>query len=403
MANSNIKRWSVKINDLPPNISTADLTGQLDIAIHRIVIPKQRYFNKCYAYINGFPNEEQANEFTLRWNGMNIYGKRIKCKAHENILTIPSTFHPRRHEQASITDDTKPMNQCDFRVTTDSSSLHSSQNKSFHFSSEADSIQSEQQECHLGIHCAYAFCPWIHPPDWHVCEDGAECNSFDCKASHPEDRKDKCSLGGTCHNDACLLLHPNGRQLRIRGAKCLELESTYVHPSGRPTKCKDGILCDKFNCNRLHPREWDPPDDTNYRNFQSQSSGILKSFRVRMSERESARLPIFRSRTEFCQRLERENLLVVTAETGSGKSTQLPQYAAEYFSDGLVVCTQPRVVAAMSLARRVADEYDGTSEGNSVGYQVGSGNRVQGTNIMFMTDAALIHESQSDPNLSRIR
>ena len=78
------------------------MAGQLDIGTHRIVIPKQRHFNKWYVYINGFPNEQQANEFTLRWNGMNIYGRRIKCKTHENILTIPSTFHSRCYERKSI-------------------------------------------------------------------------------------------------------------------------------------------------------------------------------------------------------------------------------------------------------------------------------------------------------------
>ncbi|CAF4795044.1 unnamed protein product, partial [Rotaria socialis] len=83
-------------------------------------------------------------------------------------------------------------------------------------------------------------------------------------------------------------------------------------------------------------------------------------------------------------------------------STQLPQYAAEVFGS-LVVCTQPRVVAALSLANRVAEEYDGKSVGESVGYQVGNANRATGTRIMFMTDAALIRESQRDPSLKRIR
>ena len=54
--------------------------------------------------------------------------------------------------------------------------------------------------------------------------------------------------------------------------------------------------------------------------------------------------------------------MVVKAETGSGKTTQLPQLCAERFGHlGLVVCTQPRVMAAQSIARRVAEEYDGTS------------------------------------------
>jgi HrpA-like RNA helicase len=126
-----------------------------------------------------------------------------------------------------------------------------------------------------------------------------------------------------------------------------------------------------------------------------------------MAERQRAQLPIFASPDKFHKRLQREKVLVVVGETGSGKSTQVPQYAAECFPDDLVVCTQPREIASMVLAGRVADEYDGTSEGNSVGYQVGNNSNrkndcVPGTNIMFMTDVALIYEFQMDSSLRRI-
>ncbi|CAF4277253.1 unnamed protein product [Didymodactylos carnosus] len=150
----------------------------------------------------------------------------------------------------------------------------------------------------------------------------------------------------------------------------------------------------------------EPYNNTN--KVHSQQQHRFKSTATRKAERQMTQPPIFASRNNFCERLQQEKMLVVMAETGSGKSTQLPQYAAECFPDDLVVCTVPHAIAAMTLARRVADEYDGTSEGNSVGYQIGNGNQrsngcVTGANIMFMTDAALIYEFQMDSNLSRIR
>lgn len=106
--------------------------------------------------------------------------------------------------------------------------------------------------------------------------------------------------------------------------------------------------------------------------------------------------------------MKNERVLVVKAETGSGKTTQLPQYAAEFFC-GQVICTQPRVIAAISLARRVADEYDGTSVGHSVGYRVSHANvgkdknRAAGTDILYMTDGTFVQESQINPHLNGVR
>lgn len=68
----------------------------------------------------------------------------------------------------------------------------------------------------------------------------------------------------------------------------------------------------------------------------------------------------------------RENsIVIIIGETGSGKTTQLTQYLHEegYTKNGMVACTQPRRVAAMSVAKRVSDEM-GTSLGDEVGYAI---------------------------------
>jgi ATP-dependent helicase HrpA len=113
-------------------------------------------------------------------------------------------------------------------------------------------------------------------------------------------------------------------------------------------------------------------------------------------------LPIA-ARAEDIVRLIRENQVVVIAgETGSGKTTQLPKLclAAGRGEAGMIGCTQPRRLAARSVARRVAEEL-GTPLGEVVGFQVRFNDQVsERTLVKFMTDGILLAESQGDPWLS---
>jgi ATP-dependent helicase HrpA len=256
--------------------------------------------------------------------------------------------------------------------------------------------------------------------------------------THPHFRARLCADKEKCTNLTCLCLHPPERAklLCSIGADCRDLSCKLNHPPERPTMCDQPDTCSNFNCTRLHGPDWNPCEagdncedencckihsserninlskkvtaattmNNNRKTNQNTRKKSLKSSEQRMKDWEKAQLPILSCRSEFCQRLKNERVLVVTAETGSGKSTQLPQYAAEHFGP-LIVCTQPRAVAALSLARRVAEEYDGqsVSVGESVGYKIGNANPVAGTSIMFMTDAALIRDSQRDPSLKHIR
>lgn len=82
-------------------------------------------------------------------------------------------------------------------------------------------------------------------------------------------------------------------------------------------------------------------------------------------------LPVFAARQELLNIIRENNIVIVIGETGSGKTTQLTQYLHEegYSKFGMIGCTQPRRVAAMSVAKRVSDEMN-TKLGDEVGYAI---------------------------------
>lgn len=86
---------------------------------------------------------------------------------------------------------------------------------------------------------------------------------------------------------------------------------------------------------------------------------------------ERKNLPMYPYREQLLQAVEEHQVIIIVGETGSGKTTQIPQYLAEagYSKIGKIGCTQPRRVAAMSVAARVATEM-GVKLGNEVGYSI---------------------------------
>jgi pre-mRNA-splicing factor ATP-dependent RNA helicase DHX16 len=113
-------------------------------------------------------------------------------------------------------------------------------------------------------------------------------------------------------------------------------------------------------------------------------------------------LPIYVYRDEFLAALGDHQILIIVGETGSGKTTQLPQYLHEagYTKGGLKIgCTQPRRVAAMSVAARVADEM-GVKLGNEVGYSIRfEDSTSEKTVLKYMTDGMLLREFMTEPDL----
>ncbi|SFM26301.1 ATP-dependent helicase HrpA [Ectothiorhodospira mobilis] len=112
-------------------------------------------------------------------------------------------------------------------------------------------------------------------------------------------------------------------------------------------------------------------------------------------------LPVSAHRAEIAALLEKHPVVVVCGETGSGKTTQLPKICLELGRgvDGLIGHTQPRRIAARSVATRIAEEMHGRV-GETVGFKVRFSDHVRpDTRIKLMTDGILLAELRSDPDL----
>ncbi|MEK7488756.1 MAG: ATP-dependent RNA helicase HrpA, partial [Pseudomonadota bacterium] len=119
-------------------------------------------------------------------------------------------------------------------------------------------------------------------------------------------------------------------------------------------------------------------------------------------------LPVSARREEIARALQANQVIIVSGETGSGKTTQLPKIALSIGrgparegkpGGGLIGHTQPRRIAATSTAKRIAQEL-GTPLGETVGYQVRFNDTMSaGASVKLMTDGILLAETQNDPLL----
>ncbi|HSY20104.1 MAG TPA: ATP-dependent helicase HrpB [Candidatus Acidoferrales bacterium] len=113
------------------------------------------------------------------------------------------------------------------------------------------------------------------------------------------------------------------------------------------------------------------------------------------------RLPIYEIERDIVARLQSDRRLILSAPTGSGKSTQVPQMLLKHglLGDGQVVILQPRRLAARLLATRVAQEL-GVRLGDEVGYQIRFENCTSAkTKIRFVTEGVLLRQMIDDPKL----
>ncbi len=112
-------------------------------------------------------------------------------------------------------------------------------------------------------------------------------------------------------------------------------------------------------------------------------------------------LPITARRADIVEAVRRNPVIIISGETGCGKSTQIPKMCLEAGRGrrGRIGCTQPRRIAAITIAARIAEE-QGETIGRSVGYKIRFDDRTsRDTRIKILTDGMLLAETQSDPHL----
>ncbi|XP_060560623.1 uncharacterized protein LOC132720487 [Ruditapes philippinarum] len=136
--------------------------------------------------------------------------------------------------------------------------------------------------------------------------------------------------------------------------------------------------------------------------FEQEVNKIRKEFGVEC-RRLSVALPIYARREDILTAIRNNQVCIILGETGSGKSTQMVQYLyqAGFAANGVIACTQPRKIAALSLAAHVASEL-ACNVGHVVGYKVGMKTTSTGlTKVLFMTDNVLLNECLQDRILSK--
>jgi pre-mRNA-splicing factor ATP-dependent RNA helicase DHX15/PRP43 len=147
----------------------------------------------------------------------------------------------------------------------------------------------------------------------------------------------------------------------------------------------------------------DDPGDTSQATINTWTNQPYSSKYYSILEKR-LQLPVYQFKQQLIDTVHDHQIVVVEGETGSGKTTQIPQFLLNYATPGetLVACTQPRRVAATSIAQRVADEMD-VKLGKQVGYTIRfeDVSDPKQTILKFVTDGMLLREAMSDPLLTR--
>ena len=161
---------------------------------------------------------------------------------------------------------------------------------------------------------------------------------------------------------------------------------------------------EEANKGKVSTVDEDGKGESQYATHLKKKAKGASSFSQNKSLREQRQyLPAFASRDDLMRTIRENQVVVVIGETGSGKTTQLCQFLHEdgYTDYGLIGCTQPRRVAAMSVAKRVSEEME-CELGSTVGYSIRFEDCTsKATKIKYMTDGVMLRESLTERDLDK--
>ncbi|KAM0325863.1 hypothetical protein ACHAQA_007166 [Verticillium albo-atrum] len=214
----------------------------------------------------------------------------------------------------------------------------------------------------------------------------------------PDGSMNRAAMSGTALAKERKELKQQEAEAAAQEENKVDLSTQWNDPMADPDKRK--FASDMRNSRQQQPKPDAVPEWKRAVQPKDQSFGKRTDMSMKQ-QRES--LPVYAFRQKFLDAVHDHQVMVVIGETGSGKTTQLTQYLAEggFANNGVIGCTQPRRVAAMSVAKRVAEEV-GCSLGEEVGYTIRFEDRTSpSTRIKYMTDGMLQREILVDPDLKR--